>query len=98
MIQAVKDLRAIAYSAVQLQFALSSYGSWRIMDDEFDYRQFYVYILNYFKHPPTSAAKTSVEALLVWWNRIVVVPRNVASYLPQITAKYSVANTSARCW
>ncbi|KAG1847251.1 hypothetical protein C8R48DRAFT_677597 [Suillus tomentosus] len=71
-------------------------GSWRIMDDEFDYRQFYVYILNYFEHPPTSAAKTSVEALLVWWNRIVFGPRNVASYSPQITAKYSVANTSAR--
>ncbi|KAG1897730.1 uncharacterized protein F5891DRAFT_1191658 [Suillus fuscotomentosus] len=59
--------------------------------------QFYVYILNYFEHPPTSAAKTSVEALLVWWNRIVFGPRNVASYSPQIAAKYSVANTSARC-
>ncbi|KAG1845188.1 hypothetical protein F4604DRAFT_1937083 [Suillus subluteus] len=88
--------RAIAYSAVQLRFALSSCGSWRTVDDEFDHHQFYIYMINYFEHPPTSAAKASVENLLVWWNRQIFGPRNVSSYSPQIAAQYSVANTSAK--
>ncbi|KAG0708278.1 hypothetical protein DFH29DRAFT_979350 [Suillus ampliporus] len=41
--------RAIAYSAVQLHFALSSCRSWRTVDDEFDHHQFYVYMINYFE-------------------------------------------------
>ncbi|KAG2152856.1 hypothetical protein DEU56DRAFT_908040 [Suillus clintonianus] len=88
--------RAIAYSAVQLRFALSSCGAWRIIDDEFDHRQFYIYIIDYFEQPPTSAAKASIDALLVWWNRTVFGARNVSTYLPQNVAQYSVANTSAR--
>ncbi|KAG1787313.1 uncharacterized protein HD556DRAFT_1434435 [Suillus plorans] len=59
--------RAIAYSA--LHFALSSCGSWRTVDDEFDHHQFYIHMINYFEHPPTSTAKVSVENLLIWWNR-----------------------------
>lgn len=55
----------------QLRFALSSCGAWRIVDDEFDHRQFYIYIIDYFEHPPTSAAKASIDTLLVWWNRWV---------------------------
>ncbi|KAG2037994.1 hypothetical protein BDR03DRAFT_933798 [Suillus americanus] len=63
------QVRAIAYSAVQLQFASSSCGAWRIVDDVFDHCQFYIYIVDYFEHPPTPAAKSSVDTLLVWWNR-----------------------------
>ncbi|KAG1802485.1 hypothetical protein EV424DRAFT_1584541 [Suillus variegatus] len=88
--------RAIAYSAVQLRFALSSCGSWRIVDDEFDHYQFYNYMIDYFERPPTSTAKASVENLLVWWNRQIFGPSNVSSYSPQVVAQYSVANTSAR--
>ncbi|KAG1786245.1 uncharacterized protein HD556DRAFT_1449862 [Suillus plorans] len=88
--------RAIAYSAVQLRFALSSCGAWCIVDDEFDHRQFYIYIIDYFEHLPTSAAKASIDTLLVWWNRKVFGARNVSTYLPQNVAQYSVANTSAR--
>ncbi|KAG1873477.1 hypothetical protein C8R48DRAFT_746185 [Suillus tomentosus] len=71
-------------------------GAWRIVDDEFDHRQFYIYIIDYFEHPPTSAAKASIDTLLVWWNRKVFGARNVSTYLPQNVAQYSVANTSAR--
>ncbi|KAG1730732.1 hypothetical protein EDB19DRAFT_1831902 [Suillus lakei] len=52
---------------IRLQFALSSCGSWRNLDDDFDHDQFYVYIVDYFEHPPPTA-KASVDALLVWWN------------------------------
>ncbi|KAG2336293.1 hypothetical protein BDR05DRAFT_896908, partial [Suillus weaverae] len=79
-----------------LRFALSSCGSWRTVDDEFDHHQFYVYMINYFEHPPTSTAKVSVENLLIWWNRQIFSPCNVSSYSPQIAAQYSVANTSAK--
>ncbi|KAG1906264.1 uncharacterized protein F5891DRAFT_942358 [Suillus fuscotomentosus] len=80
----------------QLRFALSSCGAWRIVDDEFDHRQFYTYTIDYFEHPPTPAAKASIDTLLVWWNRKVFGARNVSTYLPQNVAQYSVANTSAR--
>lgn len=88
--------RAIAYSAVQLRFALSSCGSWRNVDDDFEHDQFYVYIVDYFENPPTPTAKASVDALLVWWNRKVFGPRSVSTYSPQVAAHYSVANTSAK--
>ncbi|KAG1884204.1 uncharacterized protein F5891DRAFT_971482 [Suillus fuscotomentosus] len=78
-----------------LRFALSSCGAWHIVDDEFNHCQFYIYIVDYFEHPPTSAAKASVDTLLVWWNRKVFGARNVSTYLPQNVAQYSVANTSA---
>ncbi|KAG1903121.1 uncharacterized protein F5891DRAFT_978157 [Suillus fuscotomentosus] len=58
--------------------------------------QFYIYIIDYFEHPPTSAAKASIDTLLVWWNRKVFGARNVSTYLPQNVVQYSVANTSAR--
>ncbi|KAG1718990.1 hypothetical protein EDD22DRAFT_963484 [Suillus occidentalis] len=90
------QLRAIAYSAVQLRFALSSCGSWRIIDDDFDHDQFYAYMVDYFEHPPTPTAKISVDALLVWWNRKIFGPRSVSTYSPQVAANYSVANTSAK--
>ncbi|OAX31328.1 hypothetical protein K503DRAFT_703870, partial [Rhizopogon vinicolor AM-OR11-026] len=60
--------RAIAYSAVQLRFALSSCGAWRIVVDGFDHRQFYIYMVDHFEHPPTLTAKVSIENLLIWWN------------------------------
>ncbi|KAG2046346.1 hypothetical protein BDR06DRAFT_1014796 [Suillus hirtellus] len=88
--------RAIAYSAVQLWFALSSCGSWRNINDDFEHDQFYVYIVDYFENPPTPTAKASVDALLVWWNRKVFGPHSVSTYSPQVAAHYSVANTSAK--
>ncbi|KAG1891843.1 uncharacterized protein F5891DRAFT_1131472 [Suillus fuscotomentosus] len=75
-----------------LRFALSSCGSWRNIDDDFEHDQFYVYIVDYFENPPTPTAKASVDALLVK----VFGPRSVSTYSPQVAAHYSVANTSAK--
>ncbi|KAG1844481.1 hypothetical protein F4604DRAFT_1596155 [Suillus subluteus] len=80
-----------------LQFALSSCGSWRIVNDDFDHNQFYAYMVDYFEHPPTPTAKNSVDALLVWWNRKIFGPRSMSTYSPHVAANYSVANTSAKC-
>ncbi|KAG2754551.1 hypothetical protein P692DRAFT_201703947 [Suillus brevipes Sb2] len=79
-----------------LRFALSSCGSWRNVDDDFEHDQFYIYIVDYFENPPTPTAKASVDALLVWWNRKVFGPRSMSTYSPQVAAHYSVANTSAK--
>ncbi|KAG2099150.1 hypothetical protein BD769DRAFT_1677444 [Suillus cothurnatus] len=45
--------RAIAYTAVQLRFALSSAGSWRIVDDDFDQEEFYHNVVDYFELCPS---------------------------------------------
>ncbi|KAG1762792.1 hypothetical protein EDD22DRAFT_979658 [Suillus occidentalis] len=61
--------RAIAYTVVQLRFALSSAGSWRILDDDFDQEQFYHNIVDYFKVCPSQEAMKEVDNLLLWWNQ-----------------------------
>ncbi|KAG2358664.1 hypothetical protein BDR07DRAFT_1294316 [Suillus spraguei] len=61
--------RALAYAAVQLRFALSSAGAWRIIDDDFDHNEFYHNIVDYFELPSSPDAAKDVENLLLWWNR-----------------------------
>ncbi|KAG2098558.1 hypothetical protein BD769DRAFT_1677624 [Suillus cothurnatus] len=61
--------RAIAYVAVQLRFALSSTGSWRVVDDEFNNQEFYDNIIDFLKLPITPDASKEVDNLLLWWNR-----------------------------
>ncbi|KIK76228.1 hypothetical protein PAXRUDRAFT_170574, partial [Paxillus rubicundulus Ve08.2h10] len=61
--------RAIAYIAVQLRFALSSCGSWRIVDGEFNYQKFYNNIVHFFEGADTPEEKSIIERLLLWWNR-----------------------------
>ncbi|KAG1889142.1 hypothetical protein F4604DRAFT_1876909 [Suillus subluteus] len=54
--------RAIAYVSVQraqLRFALSSSGSWRIIDDEFNNQEFYDNIKQL----------KEIDDLLLWWNQ-----------------------------
>ncbi|KAG1832488.1 hypothetical protein EV424DRAFT_1563873 [Suillus variegatus] len=63
--------RAIAYISVQLRFALSSSGSWRVVDDEFNNQEFYDNIVDYLELPPTPEAAKEVDDLLLWWNRKV---------------------------
>ncbi|KIM70500.1 hypothetical protein SCLCIDRAFT_101205, partial [Scleroderma citrinum Foug A] len=65
---------AIAYTAVQLWFALSSCNSWRIVDDDFDYDQFYNNIITFFENVHTTQEKAQISKLLLWWNQ----------YLPSI--------------
>ncbi|KAG1843760.1 hypothetical protein F4604DRAFT_1596593, partial [Suillus subluteus] len=61
--------RALAYAAVQLHFALSSAGAWRIIDDNFDHNEFYHNIVDYLELPSSLDAAKDVENLLLWWNR-----------------------------
>ncbi|KAG2087598.1 hypothetical protein BD769DRAFT_1372951, partial [Suillus cothurnatus] len=61
--------RAIAYVAVQLRFALSSTGSWRVVDDEFNNQEFYDNIVDFLELPMTPDASKEVDNLLLWWNR-----------------------------
>ncbi|KAG2135515.1 hypothetical protein DEU56DRAFT_908867 [Suillus clintonianus] len=86
--------RAIAYTAVQLRFALSSAGSWRIVDDDFDHEEFYHNVVDYFELCPSREATKEVETLLFWWNQKVFGRRNMSEYRPQNTERLSVAMTS----
>ncbi|EGO30815.1 hypothetical protein SERLADRAFT_404821 [Serpula lacrymans var. lacrymans S7.9] len=52
--------KSIAYIAVQLCFALSSVGSWRVEGGDFNYQQFYNNIPNFFKMPPGPTSKAKI--------------------------------------
>ncbi|KAG1855855.1 hypothetical protein C8R48DRAFT_608627, partial [Suillus tomentosus] len=64
--------RSIAYTAVQLRFALSSTGLWRVIDDEFNNQEFYDNIVDFLELPMTPDASKEVDDLLLWWNRCVI--------------------------
>ncbi|KAH7917428.1 hypothetical protein BV22DRAFT_1026345 [Leucogyrophana mollusca] len=80
----------------QLRFAFSSCGSWRIIDEDFNYEVFYNNIVDYFELPPTPEAKADVEELLFWWNQAVFGRTNSAIYRPQPIGRLSVAVSSAK--
>ncbi|KAF8121234.1 hypothetical protein EV363DRAFT_1186974 [Boletus edulis] len=63
--------RAITYVAVQvsLQFALSSCGSWRLVDGLFDHMKFYDNIVSWFEDTRDVKEKKFVDKLLWWWNK-----------------------------
>ncbi|KAG1899048.1 uncharacterized protein F5891DRAFT_1190239 [Suillus fuscotomentosus] len=63
--------RSIAYVSCQLRFALSSVTSWRSIDDDFDYTQFWFNIVDFFERPPGRVAQRNVDRLLTWWTRKV---------------------------
>ncbi|KAI6158287.1 hypothetical protein BKA82DRAFT_4415306 [Pisolithus tinctorius] len=85
--------RAIAYTAVQLRFALSSCNSWRIVDEDFDYEKFYNNMITFFKDVHTPQEQVEISNLLLWWNRSVFGRANASIYRPQATGKMSVAST-----
>ncbi|KAG2752564.1 hypothetical protein P692DRAFT_20725836 [Suillus brevipes Sb2] len=88
--------RAIAYVSVQLRFALSSAGSWRIVDDEFNHQEFYDNIVDYLELPPSPEAAKEVDDLLLWWNQKVFGRKFVSDYRPQQANRMSVAMTLSR--
>ncbi|KAG1902703.1 uncharacterized protein F5891DRAFT_1106754 [Suillus fuscotomentosus] len=51
--------RSIAYIACQVRFALSSITSWRTVDGDFDYIQFWRSIVDFFERPPRSRSAAS---------------------------------------
>lgn len=63
--------RSIAYAACQVRFALSSVTSWRSVDGDFDYIQFWRCIVDFFECPPGREAQRRVNKLLEWWTRKV---------------------------
>ncbi|KIK36933.1 hypothetical protein CY34DRAFT_48676, partial [Suillus luteus UH-Slu-Lm8-n1] len=63
--------RSIAYVACQLRFALSSVTSWRPIDGDFDYLQFWCNIVDFFERAPGRLAQRNVKQLLTWWTRCV---------------------------
>ncbi|KAG2744726.1 hypothetical protein P692DRAFT_20784151 [Suillus brevipes Sb2] len=63
--------RSIAYVACQLRFTLSSVTSWRSVDGDFDYVQFWCNIVDFFKKAPGRIARRNTDRLLTWWNRKV---------------------------
>ncbi|KAG2134393.1 uncharacterized protein EDB93DRAFT_1054043, partial [Suillus bovinus] len=67
----------------QLRFALSSSGSWRIIDDKFNNQEFYDNIVNYLELPTMPEAAREIDDLLLWWNQKVFGRRVVSNYRPQ---------------
>ncbi|KIM56230.1 hypothetical protein SCLCIDRAFT_35439, partial [Scleroderma citrinum Foug A] len=63
------DPRAIAYTACQLHFALSSSTSWDLKDKEFDYNTFYRHIIDHFEQPLSRKKSNELKDLLLWWNQ-----------------------------
>ncbi|KIK33159.1 hypothetical protein CY34DRAFT_100098, partial [Suillus luteus UH-Slu-Lm8-n1] len=68
--------RSIAYIACQVRFTLSSVTSWRSVDGDFDYVQFWQSIVDFFERPPGREARRRVERLLQWWTRCVMYIHN----------------------
>jgi hypothetical protein len=59
---------SLLMQVIQLRFALSSMGSWHIIDDEFNHQEFYNNIVDFLKLAVTSDVAKEVEDLLLWWN------------------------------
>ncbi|KAG2158531.1 uncharacterized protein EDB93DRAFT_1076642, partial [Suillus bovinus] len=65
---------SIAYIVCQqVQFTLSSVTSWRSIDGDFDYIQFWWTIVDFYKKPPGRDAQRRVDKLLEWWTRYIIV-------------------------
>ncbi|KAG2130269.1 hypothetical protein DEU56DRAFT_740807 [Suillus clintonianus] len=54
-----------------VRFALSSITSWRSVDGDFDYIQFWKTIVDFFEMAPGREAQRRVNRLLEWWTRKV---------------------------
>ncbi|KAG1815896.1 hypothetical protein EV424DRAFT_1348343 [Suillus variegatus] len=87
--------RSIAYIACQVQFAISSITSWRSVDGDFDYVQFWQTIVDFFEWPPGHEAHRSVDRLLEWWTRKVF-GRNHRNELSNMARASMSVNALAR--
>ncbi|KAG1717876.1 uncharacterized protein EDB91DRAFT_1018627, partial [Suillus paluster] len=54
---------------LQVRFALSSVTSWRSVDRDFNYVQFWRTVVDFFERPPSREAQRRVDRLLKWWTR-----------------------------
>ncbi|KAF8445724.1 hypothetical protein L210DRAFT_3610352 [Boletus edulis BED1] len=74
-----------------LRFALSSCGSWRIADGDFNYHCFYNNVVSFFECSETAEDKKFTQDLLFWWNRKVFGRANMSVYRPRNASKMSVS-------
>ncbi|KAG1895855.1 uncharacterized protein F5891DRAFT_1193669 [Suillus fuscotomentosus] len=86
---------SIAYIACQVRFALSSVTSWRSVDGDFDYIQFWQTIVDFFERPPGREAWRRVTRLLEWWTIKVFGRRRREDLSNEAKAAMSI-NTLAR--
>ena len=52
----------------QLHFALQSASHWRRVYDDFNYEEFYNFIVDYFEADMSPVTKNEGKVLLDWWN------------------------------
>jgi hypothetical protein len=54
---------------VQLHFALQTAGQWCRFYDDFDYEEFYNFVVDYFEADASPEARKAARELLDWWNK-----------------------------
>ncbi|KAG0694654.1 hypothetical protein DFH29DRAFT_1006133 [Suillus ampliporus] len=89
-------LRTIAYTACQLRFALSSVNSWRSVDGDFDYYDFYNNIVDFFEVVPGTDAQACITELLKWWNRKVFGKVHTVPLTSTQLGRFSVARMGSQ--
>ncbi|KAG1799247.1 uncharacterized protein HD556DRAFT_1231332 [Suillus plorans] len=78
-----------------VRFAISSITSWRSVDGDFDYVQFWQTIVDFFERPPGREAHRRVDRLLEWWTRKVF-GRNHRNELSNMARASMSVNALAR--
>jgi hypothetical protein len=53
----------------KVRFAMSSLNTWNETDIDFNYRDFYYAIIDYFEVTPGPVAQQHTSELLHWWNK-----------------------------
>lgn len=55
--------------SAQLHFALQNARKWRPVYDDFNYEEFYNFIVDYFEADPSPEGRKAARELLDWWNQ-----------------------------
>ncbi|KAG2061149.1 hypothetical protein BDR06DRAFT_871400 [Suillus hirtellus] len=88
--------RAIAYTACQIRFALSSITSWHNVDGDFDYEIFWTNIVDFFEDALGPAARARVNELLEWWTRKVFGRNHRQDLTSDVISRMSVRTLAAQ--
>jgi len=59
---------ADSVNQTQLHFTLQSASHWRRVYDDFNYEEFYNFIVDYFEADMSPNARKEAKGLLGWWN------------------------------
>ncbi|KAG2120274.1 hypothetical protein DEU56DRAFT_735345 [Suillus clintonianus] len=85
-----------AVNRSHLRFALSNINSWRSVDGDFDYYDFYNNIVDFFEVVPGADAQARINELLKWWNRKVFGKIRTVPLTSAQLGKFSVARMSSQ--